>query len=101
VEPIVESDSWAYVEPHGRGPLLNIGGQPPGAVRIAFQQVPEVKLGKVRLHIDIGVWELEAAAIAAVALGGSRLSEPQREPGGSYFIVMADPEGHEFCFVDP
>ncbi len=100
VEPEVRSDDWAYVDPQAKGPLLALGGRPARGVRLAFQKVPEPKQGKVRLHIDIGAWDLEAAAAAAVELGAEQLSGRVPDSVGE-FIVMADPEGHEFCFVDP
>lgn len=84
----------------GRWPLVVHGGEPPRGVRLAFQKVPEPNQGKVRIHLDIGVWDLEAAADQAVALGATRLGGVQRDGAGA-FIVLADPEGHEFCFVDP
>ncbi len=100
VEPHVRADDWAYVDPHAKGPLLALGGRPAGGVRLAFQKVPEPKQGKVRLHIDIGTWDLDAAAAAAVELGATQLTGRVADSTGE-FIVLTDPEGHEFCFVDP
>ena len=100
VEPVIRFDDWAYVDPHGKGPLLALGGDPVPGVRLAFQQVPEPKTGKVRLHLDIGAWDLDAAAAEAVSLGATKLTGRVPDSVGE-FIVLADPEGHEFCFVDP
>ncbi len=100
VEPTVRSDDWAYVDPHNRGPGLVLGGSPARGVRLAFQKVPEPKQGKVRIHLDIGSWDLAKAAADAVALGASQLGPIENDSTGM-FVVMADPEGHEFCFVSP
>ena len=58
--------------------------------------VPEPKVGKVRIHLDVdlragrGVEEL-------LALGATVV----REPGEQRWWVLADPEGHEFCAFPP
>ncbi len=69
-----------------------------GHPRIAFQRVPEAKLGKNRLHLDVWVEDIEAATQVAVGLGATplgRLVAESPEP----FQVLADPAGNEFCLV--
>ncbi|MFF5938148.1 VOC family protein [Streptomyces sp. NPDC012508] len=83
--PVDRSPDWSYVDP-------------PGFVRIAFQQVPEGKVVKNRLHLDLTAPELDAAADEATALGAARVGGIVTDPQGS-FQVMRDPEGNEFCFV--
>jgi hypothetical protein len=65
--------------------------------RILFQQVPEPKSGKNRVHLDlnVGTDQMFAEVDRLTALGASRLREVQ-EPG-THHIVMQDPEGNEFC----
>jgi hypothetical protein len=87
----------AIEDPDGSGP------------RLFFQQVPEDKAGKNRVHLDVraapgarGARErmaaLEAECDRLVALGAKRLRRYEPEPPLSAgFIVMADPEGNEFC----
>ena len=88
-------ESWTWIEPRLRG-----GGGPDAAgPRIAFQQVPEPKVGKVRLHLDLGADDIAATTAHALALGATQLTDPQSDSAGR-FIVLADPEGHEFCIVD-
>jgi hypothetical protein len=70
----------------------------PGHPRVAFQKVPETKRGKNRLHLDVWVPDLEAATVAAEALGATRLGRLVHE-SPEPFQVMADPAGNEFCFV--
>jgi hypothetical protein len=77
--------------------------------RVFFQQVPEPKSAKNRVHLDVRaapglegedrMTALEAECERLVALGAGRVRrfEPGEDPGGRGFIVMADPEGNEFC----
>lgn len=76
--------------------------------RVFFQQVPEGKTAKNRVHLDLRVAPglqgdermaaLEAACERLVALGATRGRRfepaPPLEAG---FITMLDPEGNEFC----
>ncbi|MFD5753549.1 VOC family protein [Streptomyces sp. NPDC127033] len=65
--------------------------------RILFQRVPEPKTGKNRLHLDVHTapGERDAEAERLTGLGATVLRRV-REPGGEW-IIMADPEGGEFC----
>jgi len=58
-----------------------------------FNLVPEPKVGKVRIHLDVNVAD-EAAQQRLLELGATVVEE---HPGGERWTVMADPEGHEFC----
>ncbi|MCF7549435.1 VOC family protein [Pseudonocardia sp. WMMC193] len=86
----------AAEDPEGRGP------------RLFFQQVPEDKTVKNRLHLDVRaapglqgeerMAALEGECARLVALGATRLRRVEPAPpldGGH--IVLADPEGNEFC----
>jgi hypothetical protein len=66
--------------------------------RLLFQDVPEAKSGKNRLHIDVhsepgGLDELVARL---EGLGATRVGEFDKGPAGHWW-VMRDPEGNEFC----
>ena len=63
--------------------------------RVGFQKVSEPKTGKNRVHLDVAVPDVAAAKLRIEALGGRRADG--FEDGG--FLVMADPEGNEFCVV--
>lgn len=67
-------------------------------VVLAFQRVPEAKAGKNRCHVDFDCDDLAAAVRRAEDLGARALTEVIEEEGGT-FVVLADPEGNEFCFV--
>jgi predicted enzyme related to lactoylglutathione lyase len=65
-----------------------------------FQQVPEPRTStKNRLHLDIIVGdEIESEVDRLMALGARAVTDRIDEVGTSW-IVMADPEGNEFCLV--
>ncbi|HUJ08093.1 MAG TPA: VOC family protein [Streptosporangiaceae bacterium] len=69
------------------------GGRP----RVLFQQVPEAKSGKNRLHLDVRVGEenVDAAVAELTARGATYLHKANQGP--HWWITMADPEGNEFC----
>ena len=71
---------------------------PPTGITVSFQEVPETKVVKNRVHLDVAVDDLEVAAAAAEAIGATRIGGPRLDPVGG-FQVMADPEGNEFCFI--
>ena len=94
-EPTPDDDlpGWLRIEPPG-----------PGSPRVSFQPVPEPKVGKVRIHLDLLVDGIDAGIARVVDLGGSETGERHDYDAG-VVVVMADPEGHEFCiaqlFRDP
>jgi len=77
--------------------------------RIWFQPVPEPKVVKNRVHLDLGVSggrqvplptrrrRVDAEAERLVAAGATRLRVLSEEAVDHYAVVMADPEGNEFC----
>jgi catechol 2,3-dioxygenase-like lactoylglutathione lyase family enzyme len=89
--PPEERSGGAWLrDPHGRGP------------RIAFLAVPEPKTAKNRLHLDLRVagegppdecWGRITAEVERLKAAGAR---PLEFVDGHH-VVMADPEGNEFC----
>jgi hypothetical protein len=65
--------------------------------RVLFQVVPEAKMSKNRVHLDLHVGpDRRAAAVERLTeLGGTVLWEGAEF--GSAWVTMADPEGNEFC----
>jgi predicted enzyme related to lactoylglutathione lyase len=70
-----------------------------GSMVLALQKVPEAKVGENRLHFDVYVGDLEAAAARVEELGGRRWTEhgATLDDGGWISRIMADPESNEFC----
>ncbi|MGW3494362.1 VOC family protein [Streptomyces sp. NPDC001020] len=89
--------SDSVIDPRGTGP------------RIWFQQVPEPKGVKNRLHLDLGVSGGRSVPFAVrkervlakvtrlESAGASRLRIQDSEDSNSIAVVMQDPEGNEFC----
>jgi catechol-2,3-dioxygenase len=62
---------------------------------LAFQQVPEPRRGKNRIHLDLTVDDPERLIARVVGLGGNRVED--HEIAGFHWDVLADPEGNVFC----
>jgi catechol 2,3-dioxygenase-like lactoylglutathione lyase family enzyme len=96
VPPERRNDASALVDPDGSGP------------RIFFQRVPEGKSAKNRVHLDVRVGQgltgdermaaLEEWCTRLVGLGATRIERHEPAPPMQEgHIVLADPEGNEFC----
>jgi predicted enzyme related to lactoylglutathione lyase len=85
--PGPSEDGWVYLGERG-------DPQP----RLVFQPVPEPKAGKVRIHLDVTVDDIDAAVELVIELGGRCTGERHDYDEGAV-VVMADPEDHEFCLV--
>ncbi|MBO3747945.1 glyoxalase/bleomycin resistance/dioxygenase family protein [Streptosporangiaceae bacterium NEAU-GS5] len=66
--------------------------------RLLFQDVPEGKSGKNRLHIDVQSEPggLDKLVARLEELGATRVREIDKGPAGHWWIML-DPEGNEFC----
>jgi predicted enzyme related to lactoylglutathione lyase len=69
--------------------------------KLILQAVAEPRTAKNRMHLDMRVADIEAEAARLTALGATRTSEAAVAEHGSRWIVMADPEGNEFCVCQP
>jgi predicted enzyme related to lactoylglutathione lyase len=74
-----------------------LGGRDTGLV-VNFQPGSTPKTGKNRLHLDVTVDDIDAAVTRILDLGGTSRDERHDYPEG-VVVVMADPEGNEFCIV--
>ncbi len=68
--------------------------------KLLLQRVDEPKTIKNRMHFDIEVADIEAGADRLGALGATRVSAGPCSEHGSSWLLMADPEGNEFCVCD-
>ena len=66
---------------------------------ICFLRVPESKQGKNRVHFDLNVDddELDGAVERLISLGARQVDVGQGVDRS--WVVLADPEGNEFCIV--
>ena len=65
---------------------------------LIFIKVPEAKAGKNRLHLDLRPTDQAAEVARLEALGATRTDVGQGDD--VRWVVMADPEGNEFCVQD-
>jgi predicted enzyme related to lactoylglutathione lyase len=65
---------------------------------MGFQKVPESKLVKNRVHLDLEVDDIEEAVTSSTRIGATRHGVVHEEPA-NFFQVMNDPAGNEFCFI--
>lgn len=82
-------------------PFWLVGASDGSTPRLVFVEVPEAKVVKNRVHLDLMPGNRsQAEEVARIeSLGGRVLDDRRRaSPGG--WVVMADPEGNEFC-VEP
>lgn len=64
-------------------------------VLLALQKVPEPKVGKNRVHLDLLSTDPAADVQRLVGLGATVLD--QHRAGGFSWTVLADPEDNVFC----
>jgi predicted enzyme related to lactoylglutathione lyase len=84
----------AFSEPH------EVGIEPAddACPALIFVPVPEEKALKNRLHLDLAPDDQQAEVERLLALGARRVDIGQ---GDVPWVVMADPEGNEFCVLTP
>lgn len=80
----LEDDPGVIVEPTS-----------PGRPRLYFQQVPEPKQVKNRVHLDVRGADYQQELARLIELG----ARPFDEQPSDDFTVLRDPEGNEFCLV--
>jgi len=73
---------------------------PHGGLRLWFNKVPEAKVAKNRVHIDINLPD-EGEMEHILGLGAHALREIRDDDGKLWWTIMGDPEGNEFCAFPP
>ena len=72
----------------------NVALDGPGPT-LFFQEVPEPKAAKNRLHLDVEVADRVAEVERLTAKGATAIAQLDT------WTVLRDPEGNEFCLTDP
>ena len=67
-----------------------------GSSPISFFKVPDHKVVKNRLHLDLNPHDQAAEVKRLIGLGAKEVDIGQGEVS---WVVMADPEGNEFCVL--
>jgi hypothetical protein len=84
--PIEDEDEIAVLPPNDVLPPL------------LFIRVPEGKAVKNRIHLDLNPADQQAEVDRLITLGARRVDIGQ---GERIWVVLADPEGNEFCVLTP
>jgi Glyoxalase-like domain len=73
---------------------------PDRATRLLFIEVPDAKVLKNRIHLDLRPSDRsrEDEVERLVTLGATQVAD-RRRPDGSGWFVLTDPEGNEFCIL--
>jgi predicted enzyme related to lactoylglutathione lyase len=77
---------------------MSASGAPFPDLLLVFVPVPEAKAVKNRIHLDVSPvgCDRDEEVARLVALGASRVDVGQ---GEQPWVVLADPEGNEFCVL--
>lgn len=83
------------------GPYLSLYPTVDGGPELLLQHVPERKRDKNRLHIDLRTSDMDTEVARVLAAGAELVThEPIVEDGWRWHI-LADPDGNEFCVLQP
>lgn len=76
--------------------VLIVPPAPTPGPRFLFLKVPEGKIVKNRIHLDLRSDDQEAEVERLIAMGAETADIGQGEVS---WVVLADPEGNEFCIL--
>ncbi len=66
---------------------------------LLFIKNPDLKSVKNRLHLDLRPLNQDAEVSRLESLGAKRIEIGQSDDSDTSWVVMADPEGNEFCVL--
>jgi hypothetical protein len=97
------ADFWGQVlgwnvQEEGDVYWMSASGQPFPDMLLVFVPVPETKTVKDRIHLDVSPigCDQDDEVERLIGLGASRVDIGQ---GDAPWVVLADPEGNEFCVL--
>jgi predicted enzyme related to lactoylglutathione lyase len=103
-DPQAQARFWSQVTGHPArdgsrpGNPFWVVGPPDEGVRLVFVPVPESKQVKNRMHVDMVPGDRPQAAELDRLLGlGASVVDDRRRVADGGWVVLADPEGNEFC----
>jgi predicted enzyme related to lactoylglutathione lyase len=68
---------------------------------LLLQKVPEASNQKNRVHLDLRTPDLAAEVKRVVSAGATMVTNEPIDEGGWRWHVLADPDGNEFCVLQP
>jgi catechol 2,3-dioxygenase-like lactoylglutathione lyase family enzyme len=87
-----------------RGGLVHLvppDGAPPEALTVWLQPVAGAKQQKLRGHLDLRPTDGDVAAEVERLLGLGAQHTDVGQQDDDPFVVLVDPEGNEFCVLEP
>lgn len=93
-----EALGWQVLEEEDGDPVSIIGADEHSYPGIIFIGVPDEKVIKNRLHLDFDPDDRDAEVTRLLAMGATAVDIGQ---GEVTWVVLADPEGNEFCVLRP
>ena len=88
-----EDPEESVLEPPEGSPAVDVSPD------LTFGRVPEAKAIKNRLHLDLRPDDQDAHVQRLLDLGATPADVGQ--DGSESWVVLADPEGNEFCVLSP
>jgi predicted enzyme related to lactoylglutathione lyase len=70
-------------------------------IELLLQRTDDAKHGKNRLHLDLRTRDLDAEVSRVMELGATRQTTDPIEEHGWLWHILADPDGNEFCILQP
>ena len=100
------ADFWAGVlgyvpEGPALGTYLALVPADGQGAEVLLQWVPDKKRDKNRMHLDLRTPDLESEVQRVRGIGAVLLTEQPLEEFGWRWHVLADPDGNEFCVIQP
>ena len=83
------------------GPYLSLVPTSDDGPELLLQRVAESKGGKNRMHLDLRTRDLAGEVRRVLQAGAVQLTTEPVVEGGWRWHVLADPEGNEFCVLQP
>ncbi len=92
-----EALRYVPVHPPKPGDWALLGDPDGDGVNVAIDVVPEPRIGKNRVHLDLYTDDQQGEVARLLELGATHHRGPNP---GEDFVVLADPEGNLFCVID-
>jgi catechol-2,3-dioxygenase len=102
-DPHALAPFWAavlgYEQTEADDSLVELTGPPGAGPTLVLVKVPEEKVVKNRMHIDLNATDRDRdAEVDRLLALGARRADVGQDPDASW-VVLADPEGNEFCVL--
>ena len=91
-----EALGYTVLEDDDPDEVMIVPPAPTPGPRFLFLKVPEGKVVKNRIHLDLRSDDQEAEVERLISMGAAPADVGQKEVT---WVVLADPEGNEFCIL--